>query len=973
MDILDGLNPEQRSAVEHVTGPLLVVAGAGTGKTQVITRRIARLLERGHAKPTQILALTFTERAAQEMADRLNGLIGWDSFSVSVMTFNAFGSALLSEYGGHIGRSTRGGLINDTQKSLLLQQRISGLALRYYGLQSDMFEFATKIIGFVGRLQNAGIAPEAYRFYVDSLMKNPGILHRADVDEQHDLAMLYEAYELLKRETATYDYFDQLAIPLQILTTKPNIANRLRERYPFVLVDEYQDTSPVQDGLLRSIVHTSGNLFAVGDDDQAIYGFRGADIANIMRFTEHFEVETPLALIQNYRSGQPILDAAYRLIKHNDPDRLESKLGINKQLQGQSKDASVTFQPYASPAEEVEGVVTNITNKLNAGCSSGEIAILSRSNATLRIYARALRSREIPFAISTSVNIFEQRELKNLWYLLEWIGNKATDESIAHLIMGPFFAWSAAQWRHVVDCAADQLVGNEAALHMLADDGNAPAALVLKRLDTWRGWAAEETVSSLAYRLVFTSPDDLRCLADTLKVAVAERADVRLEMRVMRVFDDLARFYGQIEDYVTVQELAGGDQMLPGYLARFPQPPSLEVSETVGEADGVQLLTVHASKGLEFDSVYVVNTTARSWSEPSSMGSLEIPEALARPLDLPAVHEQRRLMYVAATRARKELMVSAPVASAGGQRQAVSPLVEELLGHAPDLTLATSVVGSKFDKMTQRLQRFYPLKSELPARLPFESADGWITLGVGALEQYDERPHDFYLEKVLKISRPFGPQLAFGASIHGVIQQYYDGRLRGQRIADEDLLARLKELWSDRGYENRELALQALKRAEDTITRFSVREDQAQRAILATEKSITLELPEARLRLRGRMDATFDVDGGLEIRDFKTGNFKNQETLPAKAKSSFQLRTYAVALEQLTGSAPAAVTLDFVVTGVEGTARLAPLILKNHRAKLVTLAERLRARDFATTEASPFGESAAHKYYGDEDDGDLLE
>ena len=969
MDILDGLNPEQRSAVEHVTGPLLVIAGAGTGKTQVITRRIARLLREGHAKPTQILALTFTEKAAQEMADRLNGLIGWDSFSVSVMTFNAFGSALLNEYAGHIGRSTRGGLINDTQKALLLQQRMGSLSLRYYGLQADMFEFAAKIIGYIGRLQNAGITPEDYRRYIDEISVDAGSLHQADVDEQHDLAVLYEAYELLKRETATFDYHDQLAIPLQILTAKPNIAGRLRERYPFVLVDEYQDTSPVQDGLLRCIVPKAGNLFAVGDDDQAIYGFRGADIANIMRFTEHFEVKAPLALIQNYRSGQPILDAAYRLIRHNDPERLESKLGINKQLVAQNGEASVSFRPYASPLEELEGVVTSITRDVAAGMAPGEIAILARSNAVLRTYARALRNREIPFAISTSVNIFEQRELKNLWYLLKWIGNKATEESISHLVMGPFFSWPAARWRRVVECASDNTVGNEAALHILAGDGDEEAAAVLRRLDIWRGWADEDTVSTLAYRLVFASPDDSHCLADILKASVSG-GDIQVEMRVMRVFDDLARFYGQIEDYMTVQELAAGDQMLPGYLARFPQPPALEVSETVGDQDGIQLLTVHASKGLEFDNVYVVNTTARSWSEPGSMGGLEIPQALSRPLDLPAVHEQRRLMYVAVTRARKALVVSAPVANAGGQRQAVSPLVGELLGHAPDIALFLPEAGSKIDKMMQRLQRFYPLKSELPARLPFESADGWITLGVGALEQYDERPHDFYLEKVLKISRPFGPQLTFGAAIHGVIQLYYEGRLRGERVPDEELIARLGELWSDRGYENRELALQARERAEATIKRFSLREDRVMRAIRATEKSITLEIPEARLRLRGRMDATFDVEDGIEIRDFKTGTFKNQETLPAKAKSSFQLRTYAVALEQLYGSAPAAVTLDFVVTGVEGSARLTPLILKNHRDKLVTLAERLRARDFAASDATAFGEPAANRYYGDEDDGD---
>ena len=156
------------------------------------------------------------------------------------------------------------------------------------------------------------------------------------------------------------------------------------------------------------------------------------------------------------------------------------------------------------------------------------------------------------------------------------------------------------------------------------------------------------------------------------------------------------------------------------------------------------------------------------------MGGLEVPAELTSGVDLPPAHEQRRLKYVAVTRARKELLLSAPVASPGGQRQAVSPLIEELLGQAPDLAIDRPEVD-KADKMMQKLQRFYPLKTELPDRLPFERADGWIELGVGALERYDTNPHDFYLQNVLKISQPFGPQLAFGSAIHGTIQMFYDG------------------------------------------------------------------------------------------------------------------------------------------------------------------------------------------------------
>ena len=971
MDITEGLNQQQKTAVEHGDGPQLVVAGAGTGKTAVITQRIAHLIAKEQAKPTQILALTFTEKAAREMADRLYALIGWQSFSVAVMTFNAFGSAVLSEYAGHIGRSTRGGLINDTQKALLLQQRFDELELKYYGLHSDVFEFMTKIVGYIGKLQNAGITTERYRSYVDGLAQDPGELHSSDVMEQNDLADIYELYETIKRDTATFDYYDQLALPLRILKERPNIAARLTSRYKYVLVDEYQDTSPVQDALLRCMVPPQGNLFAVGDDDQAIYGFRGADIANILRFTEHFNVEHPLALIQNYRSGQPILDAAYRLIKGNDPERLEAKLNIDKRLIAQTPEATVLFRPYGSPVEEQTGVVADIAARIASGQKPGELAVLARSNATLRTYAKALRGRELPFAISTEVNIFEQRELINLWYLMEWIGHRADEEAIAHVVMGPFVGWKAAEWRAVVEQSASDLTSSESTLRSLAAAGDSAAATLIAKLDTWREWSAADNVSKLAYNLVFVPTADEPTLAERLQDLAKSTADKGGEVRVMRVFDDLARFYGQIEDYVGAAELAGGDQSLAGYLGRFPQPPTLEVSETLGDEDGVQLLTVHASKGLEFDTVYVVNSTAKSWSEPPGMGGLEVPAELASGVDLPPAHEQRRLMYVAATRARKELLLSAPVASAGGQRQAVSPLIEELLGHAPEVAVDRPEVD-KANKMMQKLQRFYPLKTQLPDRLPFERADGWIELGVGALERYELNPHDFYLQNVLKISQPFGPQLAFGSAIHGAIQMFYDGRLHGEAVTVEELLARLGELWSDRGYDSRAQADLARQRADDTIRRFVVREATTERFVRSSEQPITLEIPEAKLRLRGRMDATFGIDNGLEIRDFKTGSLHDAEKLAEKAKKSFQLRTYALAVQALTGSAPDAVTLDYVVTGVEGTAQLTPAILKNHHAKLIDLAARLRARDFAPSAPSAYNQPAAYKYYGSEDDGDSV-
>jgi ATP-dependent exoDNAse (exonuclease V) beta subunit len=338
---------------------------------------------------------------------------------------------------------------------------------------------------------------------------------------------------------------------------------------------------------------------------------------------------------------------------------------------------------------------------------------------------------------------------------------------------------------------------------------------------------------------------------------------------------------------------------------------------------------------------------------------------------LPTAHEQRRLMYVAATRARRELWLSAPIATAAGNKSTLSPLVTELLGAEP--VLESPVSSPRGEESLRKLQRFYPLQMELPDKLPFELADGWLELGVGDLALYASDPHDFFIQKVLKISQPFGPQLSFGASIHGAIQAYYEAKLRGEKVVLDELLMRLDELWSDRGYASRAQAELAHSRAHETIKRFFAREEAQQRPVLSTEQPVRFELPEAKLRLKGRLDATFAGVSGIEVRDFKTGHLRDQEAVEKRIKDSgsreaFQLRTYALAVEQLTGQPPAQVTLDYVVTGAEGSVSLTSRVLANHREKLQSLAERIRARDFAPLAASAFHQPAAYRYWGTEED-----
>jgi RecB family exonuclease len=272
--------------------------------------------------------------------------------------------------------------------------------------------------------------------------------------------------------------------------------------------------------------------------------------------------------------------------------------------------------------------------------------------------------------------------------------------------------------------------------------------------------------------------------------------------------------------------------------------------------------------------------------------------------------------------------------------------------------------GRSTTELLTKLQRFYPMAGRVPDKLPFEGADGWLDLSVTALGQYDFCPFEFFLQHVLRISQPIGPQLGFGSVLHRAFESYNKAKLAGRQPDLTELELLLDQGWSNRGYQTEAEAQQDLGLAQKTLRRFYEREEAAARKIEGSEVAIRLELNDAGMSLRGKIDALFLRADGLEIRDYKTGRTKyDPEKLAKDAKENFQLRSYALACQIMKGEMPAAVVLDYVVTGTEGESTLTPLIMKKFTEKLINYADRIRSHDFAPN-PSPFHRCAAIQYYG---------
>src|SRR3989442_8458751 len=409
-NILGSLTLEQRRAVEHGAGPLLVVAGAGTGKTHLLTARIVHLITWRAAKPNEILAVTFTERAANEMQERvdINTPIGLND--AVIRTFHGFGDEVFREFALELGRSGELRVLSPAEQVILVREHLYGcevceiaLPLKRYRPAGDPLAHVRALLELFARARDEDVSPEAYVAHARALREAVGESIDADVkaDEaamHEELAATYDAYTRIKERHGVVDFGDQIALTLRLLREHPAAAARLRARFRYVLVDEFQDTNDAQFELLRLLAEPHRNLTVVGDDDQSIFAWRGGTLRNFDRFREAYPDHTTFPLVENRRSGQGLLDAAHRLITKN-PDRLETTLGIDKRLRGRlgTHEAEVDHIQKVTRAEEAEAVADLIAREgLRRPTPGWGVASLVREKSVATPLLRRLPPRQMP-------------------------------------------------------------------------------------------------------------------------------------------------------------------------------------------------------------------------------------------------------------------------------------------------------------------------------------------------------------------------------------------------------------------------------------------------------------------------------------------------------------------------------------------------------------------------------------------------
>ena len=623
MDLLNDLNEAQRAAVEYIDGPSLVIAGAGSGKTRVLTYKIAYLLSQG-MKPWSIMALTFTNKAAREMKERIGKLVGNDLAQHLYMgTFHSIFSRILRAEAEHIGFNNNFTIYDESDSRSLIKAIVKEM-----GLDDKKYKPAA-VHAKISMAKNNLMSAAAYE-------SDAAIFEQNKRAQMPEVGKIFVAYVQRCKQANAMDFDDLLTLTYQLFREHEDIRHKYAARFDYVLVDEYQDTNHVQMSIVMQLCQEKQRVCAVGDDSQSIYSFRGANIDNILNYQRQFQGTRLFKLEQNYRSTQTIVEAANSLIKHNRNQIPKDVFSEN------AKGEKIQYKPAYSDEEEAAIVAKDVKRiRREDGCQYSDFAILYRTNAQSRSFEEEFRKQGIPYRIYGGLSFYQRKEIKDIIAYFRLVANPDDEEAIKRIINYPARGIGATTVLKIADCAHQNQVSFWEVIGAPERYGLAVTKGTMNKLETFR-----LLISSFIERAQTT---DVYELGD----AIIKESGISQDIMSGKDADDLARqenleeFLSGMSAFVEERREEGrfDELLLKDYLQDVAL---LTDADSDGDKDEprVSLMTVHAAKGLEFPTVFVVGLEENIFPSPLSAASLR------------ELEEERRLLYVAITRAEKHCILT---------------------------------------------------------------------------------------------------------------------------------------------------------------------------------------------------------------------------------------------------------------------------------------------------------------------------
>jgi DNA helicase-2/ATP-dependent DNA helicase PcrA len=940
-DFLEDLNPAQRRAVLHGEGPLLVIAGAGTGKTKVLTRRIAHLVASKMARPEEILAVTFTEKAAGEMEERVDVLVPYTASYVEIRTFNSFGERILRDFALEIGAPPDFKLLDDVEQAIFVRENLFRLPLDHYRPLSTPTRYIQELLETIRRLKQEDVKPGRYLEYAEKgLAGASGDAEKETAVKHREIARVFEAYQGLLRGRGMIDFEDQVTLVVDLFRSRPSVLKEVRDRYRYILVDEFQDTNSIQFELLKMLAAEHRNLTVVGDDDQSIFRFRGASLGNILGFQEVYPDARKIVLVRNYRSAQPILDAAYRLIQHNNPDRLEVKFKVDKRLKAQGSpgpDKCLFMLSFDSVSHEADGVADLILERHARGSAWGDMAVLIRRNADADPYLRSFNVKQIPFRFSGSRGLYQQEVVKVLIAFIKALTDFEDSRALFYLAMSDVGGMGAydltrlsnlSQARHVsLHRIFREIQEGKSPVEISEESANA-VRKVMDDLLFFVDLSRQRNAGAVVYSFLERS-GLLRRFVESLSV------ENELAIKNVRLFFDKIKGFSDLVDDDSIQSFSRYLDLLQDV---GDNPPTAEADL---DEDAVNILTVHKSKGLEFEAVFMAGLIEDRYPGRAKREKIPVPTELLRETVADAatwVQEERRLFYVAMTRAKKVLTLTWGRDYGRERLKKVSPFVLEALDIArmPDDVLEATTL--------EEIRRFRaPVKVQRVRKKP--AGTGFLTLSYVQVEDYLLCPLKYRFRHLLRVPVLPHHTLVFGRVLHATVHEYLESRMRGRDLGEDDVLGIYESNWVNEGFLSREHEELRKAAGSEALRRFVRMEEESGRIPARLEKSFRWR--EKAFRFVGRWDRIDIERGGLVITDFKTGEVQSPKEADRRAAESLQLDIYALALLKTEGVPPVETRLHFLESGLIGRATKGEAELRLAGRRILEVERGVRAEEFS--------------------------
>ncbi len=886
------LNPRQKEAVDAIEGPVMVIAGPGTGKTNILTLRIANILAKTDVPPEAILALTYTVNGAAEMQQRLANVIGAAAYQTTITTFHGLCEDIIRGRPERFTQLVQRRVAQDADRRKIMEELFRTVTyLKELASFSEEPYYINPALRTIETLKREGVSPARLGTLVDAreqeIKDAPDLNHdkgaykgkmRAQYRDELDrlkrlreLVPLYRDYEKTLAAKGLYDYADMITSVRDALETDEDLRLSLQEQYQYLLVDEHQDTNAAQNRIIELLAsfHEQPNLFIVGDEKQAIYRFQGASLENFLYFKKRFPGVRLIVLNENYRSAQSILDAAQGIRASREP------------LTGKAGHVSKPIQLYQASSPDAQWYAAGrmIRDHLEAGTSPESIAVLYRTNSDGRDMAAMLAKLGVPYTLTAQLDVLDDPDISRLLLLLTMLKNYGQ--------AGPLYEALHVPWLGVPPLEVYKLT-------VMARDKNPYDLLakhypqLAKRIAGWHTLARQEEIGYALETVVRESG----CLA-----ALVAHPQAQEKIAKLHTLYDVARSLIRDNRRLTLNDLT--DHL------SYVQEKGIRLDAATTRMPGrVRLMTAHSAKGLEFDHVYVVNAYDKHWPQSSRRGPLDLPASaygVASSVQNEPEGEEQNLFYVALTRARKGVIVTWPEYDRQGKALTPSRFIALI---DPTLTeLVTPLVGLEEEYAKNGQIRFaapVPTTPELADKAYLNEQFLAQGLSATALNNYLECPWKYFYRNLVRIPEAPALPLMYGNAVDRALERFFNQRGQGEKVGKKELTELFTQCAHDQPFQEHELAA-ALEKGTHALEGWYAQWHASWATQNMNQVRITgIPVPDiAGVTLNGKLDKIelLDAIGQVNVVDYKTGKPKSKKAI-SEGNYLRQLTFYRVLLDR---------------------------------------------------------------------------